>query len=139
MKNQPINPAAVYPPAQLAALRLQYSEEQIQLFANTFTGWEEEDDAYEDLSSRWAYRTLQETTAAVFVFGHSADPNDAHVYNAVFASKAKHVYFGVFRPDAEKLAALDGELAKYKKLGGDDVPYSFFDSETAHVWDGPPQ
>lgn len=88
---------------------------------------------------RHCYRTLQETTAAVFVFGHSADPNDAHVYHAIFSSKAKHLYFGVFQPNAQKLTALDAELAKYKKLGGDDVPYSFFDSETAHVWDGPPK
>lgn len=88
---------------------------------------------------RHCYRTLQETTAAVFVFGHSADPNDAHIYHAIFGSKAKHVYFGVFQPSTEKVTALDAELAKYKKLGGDDVPYSFFASETAHVWDGPPE
>lgn len=87
---------------------------------------------------RYCYRELQVTKAAVFVFGHRAAPNDAHIYHAIFGSKAKHVYFGVFQPDAEKVTALDAELAKYKKLGGDDVPYSFFDSETAHVWDGPP-
>ena len=87
---------------------------------------------------RHCYRTLQETTAAVFIFGHSADPNDAHIYRAIFGSKAKQVYFGAFQPNAEKVTALDAELAKYKKLGGDDVPYSFFDSETAHVWYGPP-
>lgn len=87
---------------------------------------------------RHCYLKLHKTTAAVFVFGHSADPNDAHIYHAIFGSKAKHVYFGVFRPSAEKVTALDAELAKYKKLGGDGVPYSFFDSETAHVWDGPP-
>ncbi|OWY18096.1 hypothetical protein B6V73_05670 [Thioclava sp. JM3] len=85
---------------------------------------------------RHCYHTLQETTAAVFIFGHSADPNDAHIYHAIFGSKAKHVYFGLFQPNEEKVTALDAELAKYKKLGGDDVPYSFFDSETAHVWDG---
>lgn len=50
-----INPEDVYGPAQLAVLRLQYSEEQIRIFANTFAGWEEEEDACEDLSSRWAY------------------------------------------------------------------------------------
>lgn len=88
---------------------------------------------------RHCYRTLQETTAAVFVFGHSADANDAHIYHAIFGSKAKHVYFGVFQPNADKIKALDAELAKYKKLGGDDVPYTFFDSETAQVWDGPPE
>lgn len=55
MKQKQIDPAAVYPAAQLAALRLRYSEEQIQLFANTFTGWEEEEDPFDDISSRWAY------------------------------------------------------------------------------------
>jgi len=78
--------------------------------------------------------TMRKTTAAVFVFGHSAGPNDAHIYHAIFGSTAKHVYFGVFQPDAEKVTALDAELAKYKKLGGDDVNYTFFASETARVW-----
>jgi hypothetical protein len=85
---------------------------------------------------RHCYRKLQETTATVFVFGHSADPNDSHIYHAIFGSEAKHVYFGVFQPNAEKIRALDAELAKYKKLGGDDVAYTFFDSGTAHIWDG---
>ena len=88
---------------------------------------------------RHCYRTLQDTKAAVFVFGHSADPNDAHIYNAIFGSKAQHVYFGVYEPEPEKVAALDAELAKYKKLGGDRVEYSFFNSQTAYVWDGPPE
>lgn len=85
---------------------------------------------------RHCYRSLQETTAAVFVFGHSADPNDAHIYHAIFGSKAKHVYFGVFQPDDAKIKTLDAELAKYKKFGGDHVSYTFFNSGTAHVWDG---
>ena len=88
---------------------------------------------------RHCYRKLQDTNAAVFIFGHSAAPNDAHIYHAIFGSKAKHVYFGVFQPNRTKITALDAELAKYKKLGGDNVPYSFFDSETAHVWEGPPE
>lgn len=50
-----IDPAAVYPLAQLAALREKYTEEQIQLFANTFTGWNEVHDPSDDISSRWAY------------------------------------------------------------------------------------
>jgi len=82
---------------------------------------------------------LRENSASIFIFGHSADPNDAHIYHAIFGSKAKHVYFGIFQPNADKIKAVDAELAKYKKLGGDDVPYSFFDSETSHVWDGPPE
>lgn len=87
---------------------------------------------------RHCYSKLKESTGAVFVFGHSADPNDAHIYHAIFGSKAQHVYFGVFQPSDEKIKTFDAELSKYKKLGGDGVNYTFFDSETAHVWDGPP-
>ncbi|BAQ68703.1 hypothetical protein NHU_01545 [Rhodovulum sulfidophilum] len=83
---------------------------------------------------RHCLQALQDNTATVFVYGHSADPNDAHIYNATFNSKAPHVYFGIFKPDEESIKRLDAELAKYKKLGGDKVSYSLFDSESAHVW-----
>ena len=86
---------------------------------------------------RHCYAKLNENAASVFVFGHSADDNDAHIYRAIFASRAKHVYFGVFEPNEEKLRNLDGQLSKYKKIGGKDVSYSFYDSASAYVWDQP--
>lgn len=88
---------------------------------------------------RHCYRTLKETTEVIFVFGHSAAPSDAHIYRAIFGSKAKHVYFGVFQPDEDKVRTIDAELSRHKKLGGDKVSYTFFASETAQVWDGPPK
>lgn len=88
---------------------------------------------------RHCYRKLQDNAAIVFIYGHSADDNDAHIYHAIFGSDAKHVYFGVYNPDEDKLRELDAQLAKYSKIGGKDIPYSFFDSETAQVWDGPPE
>ncbi len=87
---------------------------------------------------RHCYRTLQKTSEAVFVFGHSANENDAHIYHAIFGSRAKKVYFGIFQPTKKNVRSTAAELARYKRLGGDRVPYSFFDSETAQVWDGPP-
>lgn len=84
---------------------------------------------------RHCLQKLQENTATVFIYGHSADPNDAHIYHSIFNSEAPHVYFGIFKPDEESIKRLDAELAKYKKLGGDKVSYSLFDSESAHVWD----
>ena len=42
-------------------------------------------------------------------------------------------------PDDDKVRVLDAQLAKYSKLGGKKIPYSFFSSETAQVWDGPPE
>lgn len=83
---------------------------------------------------RHCYDMLQRNTASVFVYGHSADANDAHIYRAIFSSQAKHLYFGIYRPDDEKLRNLDGLLAGYQKTAGSAVNYSFFDSESAHVW-----
>lgn len=83
---------------------------------------------------RYCYDTLRWNSAAMFVYGHSADENDAHIYRAIFGSRAKHLFFGVYKPDAEKLRALDGLLSKYQKTAGSSIGYTFFDSESAKVW-----
>lgn len=84
---------------------------------------------------RHCYDTLRRNAAAIFVYGHSADENDAHIYRAVFGSDAKHIYFGVYKPDEGKLRALDGLLAKFQRTAGSNAEYTFFDSESAKVWD----
>jgi hypothetical protein len=83
---------------------------------------------------RHCYDTLRSNAAAMFVYGHSADENDAHIYRAIFGSEAKHVYFGVYKPDDSNLKVLDGLLAKYQKTAGSGAEYTFFDSESAKVW-----
>jgi hypothetical protein len=83
---------------------------------------------------RHCYDKLKTNSAVMFVYGHSADENDAHIYRAMFASKAAHLYFGVYEPDEAKLKTLDGLLAKYQKQAGSSADYTFFGSETAKVW-----
>lgn len=83
---------------------------------------------------RFCYSKLRENAAAVFVYGHSAAENDAHIYRAIFGSGAKQLFFGVYEPDDDKVKALDGELAKYKASSGSDIEYAFFDSASAEVW-----
>jgi len=84
---------------------------------------------------RHCFAKLRDTADTLFVYGHGAAENDAHVYRAIFGVNRPHVYFGIYQPNDNKLAALDGELAKYQHLGGMNVPYSFYDAESAHVWD----
>ncbi|WP_340160743.1 DUF4917 family protein [uncultured Hoeflea sp.] len=85
---------------------------------------------------RHCYDQLRNNQAAsLFVYGHSADDNDAHIYRAVFSSEVKHVFFGVYQPDDEKLKQLDGQMAKHQKIGGKNIGYTFYDAESAHVWD----
>ena len=83
---------------------------------------------------RHCYDALRRNAAALFVYGHSADDNDRHIYQAIFSSEAQHVYFGVYRPDHVKLWMLDGQLAKLQRTVGSGIGYTFFDSESARVW-----
>ncbi|EXS68755.1 hypothetical protein BF95_06115 [Sphingobium sp. Ant17] len=83
---------------------------------------------------RHCYDMLVLNPATVFVYGHSADENDAHIYRAIFGSSAKKVYFGVYKPNGEKLKELDGLLAKYQRTSGSSTGYAFFDSESAQIW-----
>jgi hypothetical protein len=85
---------------------------------------------------RHCYSKLRDNTVPVFVFGHSADGNDAHIYQAIFGSATTHVYFGIYKPNDERLKILDGRMARYQKIGGRGIDYNFYDSESARVWDG---
>lgn len=80
------------------------------------------------------YETMKVSTGPFFVYGHSADSNDAHIYDALFRSKIDRLYFCIHKPSAD-LAAIDGELARYKQRNQSKIDYTFVDSESVHVWD----
>lgn len=84
------------------------------------------------------YEKLGLSAGSFFIFGHSADPNDAHIYHALFQSNVRHLYFCIYQPTANKIKAVSGELARYKERTGSKIGYTFVDSDSAHVWDRPP-
>jgi uncharacterized protein DUF4917 len=55
------------------------------------------------------YEKLGASTGWFFVFGHSADPNDAHICQALFRSEIKHLYFCIYQPTDDKIKAVSGE------------------------------
>jgi hypothetical protein len=83
------------------------------------------------------YERLQESSGMFFVFGHSGDTNDAHIYDALFKSGIDHLFFCIHQPSAKRLAEINGELARYKRKNTSEVEYTFVDSDSAHVWDRP--
>lgn len=83
---------------------------------------------------RFCLEKLRANTASIFIYGHSADDNDAHIYNAIFGSRIKHVYFGIYKPNDGKIKVIDGILSKYQKIGGEDIGYTLYDAESAQVW-----
>jgi hypothetical protein len=82
------------------------------------------------------YDRFSSSRGCFFVYGHSADQNDAHIYRALFTSQIEHLYFCIHLPTAD-VNAIDGELARYKALHGSQLQYSFVDSESAQVWKNP--
>ncbi len=84
---------------------------------------------------RHCYEILSRNSAVIFIYGHSADENDAHIYRAVFGSETKHIYFGVYNPNEDTIKRLDGLLSKYQKTSGSTAEYTFFDSESAKIWE----
>lgn len=87
---------------------------------------------------RHCYDQLGSRKGMFFVYGHSGDQNDTHIYRALFKSSIDHLYFCIHTPTAN-VAAIDGELARYKRLFGSLVDYTFVDSVSAQVWDRPAQ
>lgn len=82
----------------------------------------------------YCYRALEANNDVIFIYGHSAEEKDEHIYRAIFRSAAKHIYFGIHKPTANKIQAKDGLLAKYQKSSGSKIGYTFFNSESAKVW-----
>lgn len=83
------------------------------------------------------YEKLSSSSGCFFVYGHSADPNDAHIYRALFTSEIDRLYFCIHKPTAD-VKKIDGELARYKKQCGSTIEYAFIDSESVQVWNKAP-
>lgn len=87
-----------------------------------------------DAYLRHCYEQLSKVSGSVFVFGHSANQNDEHIYKALFGSEMEMMYFCVYTPDAD-IDAISGELDRYKrKYGRKDKYYRLVDAQTANVW-----
>lgn len=86
---------------------------------------------------RHAYDALKEIEGDLFVFGHSADKNDEHIYEAIFKPSVehsvKHLYFCIYTPTAN-IADIKGKLADYKDDYASNLEYTFVCSESAKVW-----
>jgi hypothetical protein len=82
---------------------------------------------------RHCYSKLRESSGLFFVFGHSADDSDAHIYNALFKSNINHLYFCVHLPSAEP-KEMDARLSHFKKANGSSIDYTLVDAQSVGSW-----
>lgn len=76
--------------------------------------------------------TLKKQSAPIFIFGHSADPNDKHIYDAIFQGKTEKVYFCVFDPP-NQFEAIQKNLAPYL-VGRSQKPIVYVNASNMNVW-----
>ena len=84
---------------------------------------------------RHCFNKIDECEGAFFIFGHSADRNDEHIYDKIFRSNIEHLYYCIHRPTAGKIAERNAELARYKAHSDSKIEFTFVDSDSANVWD----
>lgn len=78
---------------------------------------------------RNCYDNLMNDCNTIFIYGHSADTNDEHIYRAIFCNKArKYVYFGVY--DIEHISHIKSILLYYKNEYNSGAEIKFFDSRS---------
>lgn len=80
---------------------------------------------------RRSYESLQAIDGSIFIFGHSAGKSDAHIYEAIFRSRVKKIYFCVHQPEND-LAKIKALLAPF--IVNSRVEVSYVDAATARVW-----
>lgn len=79
-----------------------------------------------------AHQKLKELTGSVFVFGHSAHENDAHVYRAIFSSDICRLVMCVHNP-LENLEPIEDRLVRYAHQR-DDIEIHYVDAASVAVW-----
>lgn len=77
--------------------------------------------------------TLGSSAGNIFIYGHSASENDAHIYRSVFLSQLEKIYFCIHRATTD-VNSINGNLQMYKAREDSEIEIVFVDSETAHVW-----
>ena len=86
-----------------------------------------------------AYRSFQEITGALFVYGHSFAANDEHYLRLIERGKITHLFVGLYgKPDTPENRRITARANAMVMTRGTHRPLrvDFYDSTTARVWSG---
>lgn len=78
------------------------------------------------------YEALLNQKNVLFIFGHSADDKDEHIYDAIFSGNTKAVVFCVYDPD-RNFRSIREKLAKYKERDP-DKPVFYVNASKMDIW-----
>jgi hypothetical protein len=81
----------------------------------------------------YCLRALTLVDTPIFIFGHSMDENDAHIFEAIRKSPSRQIFVSVFGDENSiQNRRLKANAAAY--LGDHRTTVQFFDASTAAVW-----
>jgi hypothetical protein len=80
----------------------------------------------------YCYNELSSSTGSIFIFGHAASDNDAHIYDAICRSRVERVFVFVHQPKVN-LERMRERLARYAERRR-NIKWSYVDAATARVW-----
>lgn len=81
----------------------------------------------------YCFRALQEIKGAVFIYGHSLDENDSHIFNTIELSEVSQVFVSVFGDEnSEANRTVKANARKHFDKPGCSV--EFFDASSAKIW-----
>jgi hypothetical protein len=81
---------------------------------------------------RHCYNAIVGAVGSLFIFGHSASPNDEHIYRAICRSNLTKLFFCVHEPTTN-VRELSERLASYFKERA-DLAIVYVNSGIANVW-----
>lgn len=81
---------------------------------------------------KYCYERLFDIAGALFIFGHSIGDKDRHIYDAIFSSDIKSLYFCVFNPTAN-LQGIKEQLAPFKERNK-KIKVHYVDASNMNIW-----
>lgn len=81
----------------------------------------------------FCYRALREISDPIFIYGHSLDENDRHIFRELRVSPSKRIFISIYGDEnSEANVRVKANALAYFGRPGRDV--EFFDANTANVW-----
>ena len=84
----------------------------------------------------YCYRKLKDLNEVLFIYGHSMNDNDRHIFDGIKSSGISKIFVSIFGDeDSNSNAILKGNAIRYLKENNNTV--EFYQAESARVWEPP--
>lgn len=81
---------------------------------------------------RHGYNELSSLTGSLFIYGHSANDSDAHIYDAIFKSGIWNLFFCVYDPE-RNLPQIREQLARFKERNR-MIRVNYINASDVQIW-----